>query len=60
MLMHAWHLFITLKVLVTTVDALGHFINRITTAQWEGMGAVGSARYEPALHVPCYMSHARP
>ena len=33
---------LTLKVLVTTVDA-----------QWEGMGDVGSARYEPALLPPC-------
>ena len=34
---------LTLKVLVTTIDA-----------QWEGMGDVGSARYEPALlpHAP--------
>ena len=30
------------KVLVTTIDA-----------QWEGMGDVGSARYEPALLLPC-------
>ena len=29
-------------VLVATIDA-----------QWEGMGDVGSARYEPALHPPC-------
>ena len=29
---------LTLKVLVTTIDA-----------QWEGIGDVGSARYEPAL-----------
>ena len=29
-------------VLVTAIDA-----------QWEGMGDVGSARYEPALHPPC-------
>ena len=37
----SWHL--TLKVLVTTkIDA-----------QWEGMGDVGSARYEPALLPPC-------
>ena len=35
---------LTLKVLVTTIDA-----------QWEGMGDVGSARYEPAL-----LPHARP
>ena len=34
--------FLTLKVLVTTIDA-----------QWEGMGDVGSARYEPALLPPC-------
>ena len=33
---------LTLKVLVTTIDA-----------QWEGMGDVGSARYEPALLPPC-------
>ena len=33
---------LTLKVLVTTIDA-----------QREGMGDVGSARYEPALLPPC-------
>ena len=33
---------LTLKVLVSTIDA-----------QWEGMGDVGSARYEPALLPPC-------
>ena len=33
---------LTLKVLVTTIDA-----------QWEGMGDVGSARYEPAPLPPC-------
>ena len=33
---------LTLKVLITTVDA-----------QWEGMGDVGSARYELALLPPC-------
>ena len=33
---------LTLKALVTTIDA-----------QWEGMGDVGSARYEPALLPPC-------
>ena len=33
---------LTLKVLVTTIDA-----------RWEGMGDVGSARYEPALLPPC-------
>ena len=33
---------ITLTVLVTTIDA-----------QWEGMGDVGSARYELALLPPC-------
>ena len=33
---------LTLKVLVMTIDA-----------RWEGMGDVGSARYEPALLPPC-------
>ena len=33
---------LTLKVLVTTIDS-----------QWEGMGDVGSPRYEPALFPPC-------
>ena len=33
---------LTLKVLVTTIDA-----------QWEGMGDVGLARYEPALLPLC-------
>ena len=33
---------ITLKVLVTTIDA-----------QWEGMGDVGSARHEPTLLPQC-------
>ena len=33
---------LTLKVLVTTIDA-----------QWEEMGDVGAARYEPALLPPC-------
>ena len=33
---------LTLTVLVTTIDA-----------QWEGMGDVGSARYEQALLPPC-------
>ena len=33
---------LTLKVLVMTIDA-----------QWEGMGDVGSGRYEPALLPPC-------
>ena len=37
---YRWQL--TLKVLVTTIDA-----------QWEGMGDVGSARYELALLPPC-------
>ena len=32
---------LTLKVLVATIDA-----------QWEGMGDVGSVRYEPALNSP--------
>ena len=33
---------LTLKVLVATIDA-----------QWEGMGDIGSARYELALLPPC-------
>ena len=33
---------LTFTVLVMTIDA-----------QWEGMGDVGSARYEPALLPPC-------
>ena len=33
---------LTLKVLVTTIDT-----------QWEGMGDVGSARYELVLLPPC-------
>ena len=33
---------LTLEVLVTTIDA-----------QWEGMGDVGSSRYEPVLLPPC-------
>ena len=33
---------LTLTVLITTTDA-----------QWEGMGDVGSARYEPTLLPPC-------
>ena len=37
-----WFLILTLIVLVMTIDA-----------QWEGMGDVGSARYEPALLPPC-------
>ena len=46
--MHVYHfisamwVLLTLKVLVTTIDA-----------QWEGVGDVGSARYEPALLPPC-------
>ena len=36
------HYVLTLKVLVTTIDAL-----------WEGIVDVGSARYEPALLPPC-------
>ena len=39
--MHMLSKSLTLKVLVTTIDA-----------QWEGMGDVGSVRYEPALLPP--------
>ena len=38
-----WYVALTHKVLVTTIDALGHFLNRMITAQWESMGDVGSA-----------------
>ena len=31
----------------------GTLLNSIITAQWEGMGDVGSARYKPALLPPC-------
>ena len=44
---------LTLTVLVTTIDALRHFETGVITAQCEGMGEVGSARYEPALLPPC-------
>ena len=44
---------LTLNVLVTTTDALGHFLNSMITEQWEGMGDVGSARGKPALLRPC-------
>ena len=30
----------------------GTLLNRVVTAQWEGMGDVGAARYEPALLPP--------
>ena len=36
------YIVLTLPVLVTTINA-----------QWERMGDVGSARYEPALLPPC-------
>ena len=38
----SWFFMLTLKVLVSTIDA-----------QLEGMGDVGSARYEPVLVPPC-------
>ena len=41
---------LTLKVLVTAIDALRPLLYRVITAQWEGMGDVGAARYELALH----------
>ena len=45
---------LTLTVLVTTIDALGHFVlKRIITAQWEGMGGVGLARYGLTLLPKC-------
>ena len=42
MLIHWKSLILTLKVLVTTIDA-----------QWEDMGDAGLARYELALLPPC-------
>ena len=44
---------LTLKLLVTTIDALGHFRTWIITAQWEGMGDIGLARYKSVLLLPC-------
>ena len=41
---------LTLEVLVTTIDALGHFQLQHSGRGW---GDVGSARYESALHPPC-------
>ena len=43
---------LTPTVLVTAIDALETLVNRTITVQWEGMGDVGSARYEPALLPP--------
>ena len=43
---------LTFKVLVLKIDTLGHFYNCTITAQWEGMGDVGSVSYEPALLPP--------
>ena len=39
---HVYLTVLALTVLVATIDA-----------QWEGMGDVGLARYEPALLPPC-------
>ena len=33
--------------------SIDHKLNRIVTAQWEGIGYVGSARYELVLFFPC-------
>ena len=44
---------LTPTVLVMAIDALGTLVNRTITVQWEGMGDVGPARYEPALLPPC-------
>ena len=38
----SYQVILTVTLLVATIDA-----------QWEGMGDVGSARYEPALLPPC-------
>ena len=45
------HYILTLKVLVGTID--WDILNRVIIAQWEGMGDVGSPRYEPVLLPPC-------
>ena len=42
MFISSWPSLLTLTVLVATIDA-----------QWEGMGDVELARYEPALLPPC-------
>ena len=44
---------LALTVLVMTIDALRHFEKRVIAAQCEGMGEIGSARYEPALLPSC-------
>ena len=44
---------LTLTVLVTHNWCTATLWNRIMTAQCEGMGEVGSARYQPALLPPC-------
>ena len=36
-----------------TIDALGHFLARANTAQWDGMGDIWLVRYESALVPPC-------
>ena len=50
-----FHKKLTLKVLAVTdnYSCTELLLNRIITAEWEGMGDVGSARYEPALLPPC-------
>ena len=45
--------YLTLKSVSHSNWCTGTLLNRITTAQWEGMGDVGSARYKPALLPPC-------
>ena len=40
-------------IIKTALTLNGTLLNRIVTAQWEGMGDVESARYEPALLPPC-------
>ena len=46
---------VTLKVLIATIDAVGHFYTGKLQHCGRGWGDVGSVRYEPALFL-----HARP
>ena len=50
-----WNLVLTVNSYNASHDSwcTGTLLNRIVAAQWEGMGDVGLARYEPALLPPC-------
>ena len=50
------HVQVCISISLLTLNDLwctGTVLNLIFTAQWEGMGGVGLARYELALHSPC-------